>query len=560
MKNVVAYCRVSTDHDDQVNSLESQKRFFNDYIKNNPEWNLVEIYADEGISGTNTKKRASFNKMIADAELGLIDLVLTKEISRFARNTLDSIFYTRKLKQLGVGVIFMNDNINTLDPDAELRLTIMSSIAQEESRKTSDRVKWGQKRRMEQGVVFGRNILGYHLENGVLTVNEEEAKTIRLIFHMYLNENMGATTIAKKLESMGIKTKNGNDSWSLINVYRILRNEKFVGDLLQKKTYTPDYLSHEKKYNRGEEEYVYLKDHHEAIIDRDTFDRVQIELQRRTTQTEEQKHRHSNRYPFSGKIVCGDCNTIYVSRKRKRKDGTTRKYWACGQKVKYGNVHELPTGRSVGCSSLAINEDILNNLTMQVMNSIVKDKDKIKTALVSNIQNALSAYENNNDDGMADLDKATGAVNAKKEKLIELYFAGGISQDDLKRMNEKYEAELLRIEKKKVQLEKSQRMMSGKNTLMERITAYIGEILSFQNFDDETYKNMLEKIVVHSKSEFDFHIKGILGESYNFRQDSISCLNIVHNCDSENPYVSRGFGFGTITAPMSASRSWGTWK
>ena len=165
-KRVAAYCRVSTDNEDQANSFESQQRYFRQYIERNPDWELYEVFADEGISGTNTKKRKEFNRMIACAKNGDFDLIITKEISRFARNTLDSIYYTRDLKKHGVGVIFMNDNINTLDGDAELRLAIMSSIAQEESRKTSERVKWGQKRQMEQGVVFGRSMLGYDVKVG----------------------------------------------------------------------------------------------------------------------------------------------------------------------------------------------------------------------------------------------------------------------------------------------------------------------------------------------------------------------------------------------------------
>ena len=171
-RKVAAYCRVSTDNEDQANSFESQQRYFRQYIERNPDWELYEIFADEGISGTNTKKRKEFNRMIACAKNGDFDLIITKEISRFARNTLDSIYYTRELKKHGVGVIFMNDNINTLDGDAELRLAIMSSIAQEESRKTSERVKWGQKRQMEQGVVFGRSMLGYDVEGGKMTINE----------------------------------------------------------------------------------------------------------------------------------------------------------------------------------------------------------------------------------------------------------------------------------------------------------------------------------------------------------------------------------------------------
>ena len=185
MIKVASYCRVSTDRDDQANSFESQQRYFKEYIDRQPDWELYQVYADEGITGTSTKKRAAFNRMIADAHLGKFHLILTKEVSRFSRNILDTITYTRELKALGVGVLFMNDGISTLEPDAELRLSIMGSIAQEESRKTSTRVKWGQTRRMEQGVVFGRSLLGYDVKDGCLTVNPEGAEIVRLIFYKY---------------------------------------------------------------------------------------------------------------------------------------------------------------------------------------------------------------------------------------------------------------------------------------------------------------------------------------------------------------------------------------
>lgn len=204
---VVAYCRVSTDKEDQQNSFESQKRYFEEYIKANENWDFIDIYADEGISGTSVEKREDFKRMIEDAKDRKFDLVLTKEIARFARNTKDSLEYTRKLKKMGIGVFFTIDNINTLDTDGELRLTIMSALAQDESRRTSERVKWGQKRRMEQGVVFGREVFGYYLEKGVLTVNPEEAEIVKLIFHKYFTEGKGTHTIAKELYEQGIATK-----------------------------------------------------------------------------------------------------------------------------------------------------------------------------------------------------------------------------------------------------------------------------------------------------------------------------------------------------------------
>ena len=250
---VAAYCRVSTDGDDQANSFESQQRYFRAYIAQQPHWELAGIFADEGLSGTSTKKRLAFQRMIACARAGTLDLIVTKEISRFARNTLDSIYYTRELKRLGVGVLFLSDNLCTLDGDAELRLAILSSIAQEESRRTSERVKWGQKRRMEQGVVFGRDLLGYDVRGGALYVNEAGARTVREIFHKCVDEGKGAHTIARELNEAGIPAARGG-AWRSSVILRILRNEKYCGDLVQKKTYTPDYLTHEKKYNHGPEQ------------------------------------------------------------------------------------------------------------------------------------------------------------------------------------------------------------------------------------------------------------------------------------------------------------------
>ena len=196
---VAVYARVSTEKEDQVNSLASQKSYFAGFIKSQSNMELSEVYFDEGISGTQTRKRTGFNRMIRDALSGKFNLILTKEVSRFARNTVDALYYTRKLKEAGVGVIFTMDHIDTRDSDGELRLTIMASLAQEESRKTSERVKWGQQRRMEQGVVFGRDMLGYTVKNGVLSINREEVPVVKAIFHKYTNEGKGAHAIAGEL-------------------------------------------------------------------------------------------------------------------------------------------------------------------------------------------------------------------------------------------------------------------------------------------------------------------------------------------------------------------------
>lgn len=279
---VAAYCRVSTDKEDQANSFENQQRYFLACIQRNPDWVLQNIYADEGISGTSTKKRKQFNAMIAAARAGELDLILTKEVSRFARNTLDTLAYTRELSRRGVGVLFLIDNIDTRQQDGELRLTIMSSIAQEESRKTSQRVKWGQARRMEQGVVFGGSLLGYDVQDGQITVNQEGAEIVRRIFHACLIDHKSTAVIARELREAGIPSSRGIIKWSAATVWKVLKNEKYCGDLVQKKTYTPDYLTHEKKYNRGEEAMIIIRDHHTPIIDRKTWEAVQLELARRS--------------------------------------------------------------------------------------------------------------------------------------------------------------------------------------------------------------------------------------------------------------------------------------
>ncbi len=280
MKKAAVYCRVSTEKTDQINSLQSQKKFFTDYISKSDNIELYKIYCDEGKTGTTVSGRKEFMKMINEGLKGEYDIILTKEISRFARNTLDSIKYTRILKSKGIGIYFINDGIYTLENDSELRLAILSSIAQEESRKTSERVRFGQKISMEKGVVFGRSLLGYDVKNGEMHINEEGAKIVRLIFSM-AKQGMGSYKISKKLMEMEIPSFSGNNIWHNSMIHKILRNEKYTGDLVQQKTYTTDYLNHNRKYNKGEREFIIVRNHHEPIIDRETFLKVQKMLDKR---------------------------------------------------------------------------------------------------------------------------------------------------------------------------------------------------------------------------------------------------------------------------------------
>ena len=387
---VAAYCRVSTDGSDQANSFESQQRYFRAYIAQQPQWELAGIFADEGLSGTSTKKRLAFQRMIACARAGTLDLIVTKEISRFARNTLDSIYYTRELKRLGVGVLFLSDNLCTLDGDAELRLAILASIAQEESRRTSERVKWGQKRRMEQGVVFGRDLLGYDVRGGALYVNEAGAQTVREIFRKCVDEGKGAHTIARELNEACIPAARGG-AWRSSVILRILRNEKYCGDLVQKKTYTPDYLTHEKKSNHGQEDYIIVREHHTPIIPRATFEAAGRILDQRAAASTGQR-KYSRRYPLSGKLRCGICGAVCAARKKTRRDGTDAISWRCGSAVKYGRPHTDPDGRSRGCTSESLrDEDALQILT-QVWSALPLERDGIAADVLAAVR-AITPHE-----------------------------------------------------------------------------------------------------------------------------------------------------------------------
>ena len=501
-RKVAAYCRVSTDNEDQANSFESQQRYFRQYIERNPDWELYEVFADEGISGTNTKKRKEFNRMIACAKNGDFDLIVTKEISRFARNTLDSIFYTRDLKKHGVGVIFMNDNINTLDGDAELRLAIMSSIAQEESRKTSERVKWGQKRQMEQGVVFGRSMLGYDVKDGKMYINEDGAKVVRLIFHKFVNEGKGTHVIARELREEGIKPMRVKE-WQNTVILRVIRNEKYCGDLVQKKTYTPDFLSHEKKVNLGQEEFVIIKDHHEPIISRELFDKANRMLDEKSL-SQEGKAKHSNRYPFSGKIKCGRCGASYVARYKNRKDGSRYKAWRCYEAANHGSPHIDKAGNKKGCSGMSIRNEEAIHIMSLVCKQLTIDRQKISDNLIKMINKVILMDVTGADTNV--LAEKMEAAKKKRTGLIDLYTSGDIDRDEFSALRVKYDAEIDSLKSMMESIEKQQIVKRKQQELMEDIKKAIGELISGIEYEDEFYTQLLDKMVVNDRENIDVYL------------------------------------------------------
>ena len=497
MIKVASYCRVSTDKDDQANSFENQQRYFRAYIDRQPEWELYQVYADEGITGTSTKKRAAFNQMIADARMGKFERILTKEVSRFSRNILDTIAYTRKLKALGVGVLFMNDGISTLEPDAELRLSIMGSIAQEESRKTSSRVKWGQTRRMEQGVVFGRSLLGYDVKDGRLTVNPEGAELVRLIFHKYGVEKKGTTVIARELREAGYRTHRGGIRWNGSCIVKLLKNEKYVGDLIQKKTITPDYLTHAKKANHGEEELVIIRDHHPPIIDRELWDVVQEELKKRN-RNGALGAGHSNRYIFSGKIKCGECGASFVSRQRKRKDGSLSRRWSCYSAVNEGGIHVDPQGNRVGCDvRMALRDEVAMDMLRQALRTLRLDAGGLIDSVTAIALEAIRAEEQSGGERRESLELRLEQLNRKREAALDAFFSRDITREEMRRMTGRYDQEAAELRERLARTGARSESSCEKAALRDDIRRRVAGLVNGEGDSEIFCKTILDHMVVY---------------------------------------------------------------
>jgi len=362
-RRVAGYARVSTDSDEQFTSYEAQVDYYTNFIKENPEWEFVGIYTDEGISGVNTKRREGFNSMIKDALDGKIDLIVTKSVSRFARNTVDSLTTIRKLKEVGCECLFQKENIMTFDSKGELLITIMSSLAQEESRNISENVTWGQRKRFSDGKVsipYGQ-FLGYRKgTDGLPEIVPEEAEIIRSIYRMFM-QGKSTNAISKGLTAEGIPTPGGKTEWQRATVESILANEKYKGSALLQKSFTVDFLTKKTKVNEGEVPQYYVEESHQAIINPNEWDEVQAELAKRKYSNK----RHRQTSPFSGKIFCGDCGEIYGSKVWHSTDKYRRVIWQCNAKFKSKNKCETPH----------LYEDQLRDLFLAAMNDYLSDHE-----------------------------------------------------------------------------------------------------------------------------------------------------------------------------------------
>ncbi|HEY9059242.1 MAG TPA: recombinase family protein [Pseudobacteroides sp.] len=332
---VAAYCRVSSASDEQLHSVKAQVDYYKEFITSNPDYEFIGIYADEGISGTLTLKRDAFNRMIEDCRNGLIDMVVTKSVSRFGRNTVDTLKYVRELKSLGIDVYFEKENIHTLDSEGEVLLTLISAVAQNESLTQSDNVKWGIRRKYENGSIKSvpcGKFLGYDKIDGQLVVNEEQADVIRRIYRDFIN-GYGFSQIANKLTADGIPSERGNTIWNLSSIRKMLTNEKYKGDTLFQKTYNVDHLTKKRVKNNGELHKYYIENSHQPIVDKDIWECVQQELLRQKQYCHDHHigtyHRSNEENPLSARIICPVCGSTYMMLKSKRVGEEGRKFWRC---------------------------------------------------------------------------------------------------------------------------------------------------------------------------------------------------------------------------------------
>ncbi len=489
IKRVCAYARVSTDLEEQQTSYASQIKHYSEQIKSNPNYEFVGIYADEGISGTQVKHRTEFMRMIDDAKNDKIDMIITKSISRFARNVVDTLKYVRLLREHNVDVYFEKENIHTLDLDSEMFLTFYSAFAQAESESISQNVKIGLKAKMKRGELVGNCCCyGYKRgkEKGTLEIVEEQAEVVRDIFNWYIS-GLGYKCIAKKLNDLGIPTLK-NKKWLGTTIQHIIMNEKYVGDLLNQKSYSVDPLTHKTIKNYGEKEKYYVKNHHEPIISRDTWNLAQEILKERNSKGDYGPNSvHAMHYPLSKKIVCGLCGYNFVRRMRSRK--YTRIYWKCFRRTEHQD-----------CNAISLREEYLEEMFIEIYNSIVKNKHKTKEKLLNAIKETIT--DNDYKKQIDKLKKEQDILQNRLSNLIDMKL-DNFANKEAYIVKEKEISERLKSIDKEIQnyesLDKENKSLSKKLKEIEEILA---EDETITEFDRETFENIVGRIVVGEKDEF----------------------------------------------------------
>lgn len=476
---VAAYCRVSTEYEEQESSYEMQVQHYTSYIQANPNWALVEVYADDGISATNTTKREAFNRMIEDCRLGKIDMILTKSISRFSRNTVDCLKYTRELKSLNIAVYFEKENINTLDSKGEVLMTIMAALAQQESESISANVRLGIQFRNQQGKVRVNHnrFLGYTKDDeGKLIIVPKEADIVRRIYAEYMD---GKTFLQIKqgLERDGIKNGAGNARWWESNIRQILTNEKYIGDALLQKTYTVSVLEKKRSQNDGNLPKYYVEGCHEAIIDKDVFLRVQAEIARRANLLVDGKKRiYSGKYALSGIVLCCHCKDVFRRIKWNNR-GVKSTVWRCTSRVEKDGPN---------CPARTLKEEELKATIVEVVNDAFTNRDSVLPMLKENIRNII---------GGSDTDRIS-AVNRKiKEKQTELLKAG-TDEEQTERIGD----EILNLREEKHEIMMASALKQEQIEKMEDMTEFLDkQVREITKYSEALVRRLVGKITVYDE-------------------------------------------------------------
>lgn len=492
-RRVAAYARVSTDSDEQLTSYEAQVDYYTNYIKGRDDWEFVSVYTDEGITGCNTKHREGFKRMVADALAGRIDLIVTKSVSRFARNTVDSLTTVRQLKEKGVEIYFEKENIWTLDSKGELLITIMSSLAQEESRSISENCTWGQRKRFADGKVTVpfKRFLGYDRGlDGNLVLNPAEAATVRHIYSMFL-QGMSPYGIAVKLTADGIKSPGGKDKWNAGAVRSILTNEKYKGDALLQKSYTVDFLTKKKKVNKGEIPQYYVEGNHEAIISPEVYDLVQRELEHRRNAN----GRHSGVHLFSGKIKCGQCGEWYGSKVWHSNSKYRRTIWQCNHKFDGDEK----------CTTPHLTEDEIKKMFASAVNKLITKKDALITALTASLNTAFDVTDLKAE--QTELESEMTVVSDLIEKCI--YENAHIALDQVE-YQKRYDGLTARFDTAKARYEALDETIRSKQSRRATIEAFLealGKAELVDKFETALWCGLVDFVTVHSKDDVRFTFK-----------------------------------------------------
>ena len=518
---VTFYARVSTDKDEQINSLENQVQYYTELIQSKPNWTFVSGYIDEGISGTSTKKRDSFLRMITDAKAGRFDFIITKEISRFSRSTLDSIKYTQELLEHDVGVLFQNDNINTLDSDSEFRLVVMAGVAQDEVRKLSERLKFGFRQAIKNGHVLGNDKLwGYDKKDCVLTINEEEAQVVRRIFDLYANQQMGIRRISQTLLDEGFTSRKGN-AFNVLTIRHILCNPKYKGWYCANKSQTVDYRSKRKVFLDESEWVMYPDPSVPAIVSEKLWDRANALYKRRSEQmmSHQSGAEFHNRYPYSGKLICEEHVTSFHRQVLKSAKGD-KEVWQCRV---YRN-----RGRAA-CSAPQLYTTELDQIMAGIFNQLAQDKQAIIDAVVAVIQAVPDEHDYAQD--LRRVEEDLSAIQAKKDRLLEMSIEGVINIAEFKQRNDGFNEQIKTLEERRTGLQAEAEKGRRTAAQLEEIRLVLEQNLSFQNgINSALVTTILDKIVVKKCStrevlHLDIHLKfgGPWGAVFDRETSSFRC-------------------------------------